>query len=59
MIKYFLFFKHVAAIESNNNEVVVIFQQPFSEKCHKIVQINFVKLIQNKSKLDKMKSIKH
>lgn len=35
----------LAVIGPNNNEVVVSFQLPFPEKCHKIVQMNYVKLM--------------
>ena len=35
----------LAVIGPNNNEVVVSFQPPFPEKCHKIVQMNYVKLM--------------
>lgn len=36
----------LAVIEPNNNEVVVNFQPPFPEECHKIVQMKYVKLMQ-------------
>ena len=47
----------LAAVESNNSEVVVSFQRPFSKECHKIVHINYLKLIKQiktgKNKINK------
>lgn len=43
----------LAVIEPNNSEVVVSFQRPFSEECHKIVQMNYVKLIEVETQKNK------